>query len=324
MNQLNKTLTIALIIQLAIGVLVFWSQRAVTASVSGPLFTNFKAGEVTTLTLKDGDKNEVVLAKKDDAWFLSNAGDYPADGTKILPILEKVEKIKTNRLVTKTDASHKRLQVSDSDFNRLLEFKLKDGSSHKLYLGSSGGAGATYIRTDAPEVYMTSDLSAFEVNAQPSNWIDTLYFSVPQTATTAVTLQNPNGTFEFKQTSSISWTMKGLTESEPFNNGAFTGLLNQIISLNMLKPLGKEKQSAYGLDKPQATIKIQADKEYAIDIGAKDPKDETYVVKASNSPYYVRIAKFAGDNFTQKSRTDFIQQPPPQQEGEGQPPSPIQ
>lgn len=301
-----------LVVQLLIGMAVYWSQTTATAQVGGgPMFANFKTAEVTELTIKDKDKNEVVFSKKDDKWLLPKAGDFPADATKIEVVLEKLGKIKTNRLVAKTEASYKQLQVADAEFVRLLEFKLKDGSNHKLYLGSSGGSGANHVRADgAPEVYLTGELNQWDINPQVSPWINTLYFTIPQTATVAVTLENSNGKFEFKQTSSISWTMTGLAAGEVFNDQAFTTLLNQISSLQMSKPLGKEKQTSYGLDKPQAVITIKADKEYTLEIGAKDEKGENYIIKGSTSPYYVAIAKFTGDNLVQKARQDFIQQPP--------------
>jgi hypothetical protein len=225
--------------------------------------------------------------------------------------------------VTKTDGSHKRLQVGAEGYNRLVEFKLADGTSHKLYLGSSAGAGATHVRADEQaEVYLTGEMNSFEANTQASGWIDTLYFTVPQTMTKAIVLENGNGKFEFQKTGEITWTLKGLTPTETFNQSSFNSLLNQITSLRISKPLGKKVEASYRLDKPKATVTIEADQKYTLEIGAPTGTDGSYAIKASNSPYYVQVAKFTGENLVNKTRTDFLVTAPPDKgQGDALPPA---
>jgi len=323
MSNLNKILATVLVVQLLITGLVFWSKTAVTEAKSGPLFPKFEAKDVTEMTVSDSEGNKINLAKKEDKWVLGGVDDFPADGTKITPLMEKIQKIETNRLVTKTDGSHKRLQVGTEGYNRLVEFKLADGTSHKLYLGSSAGAAATHVRADEQaEVYLTGEMNSFEANTQASGWIDTLYFTVPQTMTKAIVLENANGKFEFQKTGEITWTMKGITSAETFNQSSFNTLLNQITSLRMNKPLGKKVEASYGLDKPSATVTIEADQKYILDIGAPTEADGgSYAMKASNSLYYVQVAKFTGENLVNKSRADFLMSEAPPSENDALPPT---
>jgi len=313
MNKLNQILIAVLAVQLAIVGFVYYSQQAASEVSSGPLFENLDATEVVELTMTDTDGNQLKLAEVDGAWVLPDAGDYPADGDKILPIMEKVQDIKTNRLVTQTSDSHKRLQVSADDFNRHLAFKLADGSEYNLYVGSSAGAGATHVRNETDEqVYLTSELTPFEINTSASGWIDSLYFTVPQTAPQTITLENSNGTFELQRTSPTSWTLTSLAADETFDPASATTLLNQISSIRLSAPLGKEAQAEYGLDEPQATVTIVTDDDtYTLMVGAKDPDEGTYILKASTSPYYVSMASFTGDNLVNKTHDEFLQQPPP-------------
>ena len=320
MNKSNQILAIVLVAQIALAAFVFWPRTAASGS-SGPLLADFKAADVIGLILSDGEGNKIALAKNGDQWVLTEADDYPADGTKVTPLLDKIEKVRTNRLVTETEGSQARLKVASDDFASLLELKLSDGSSHKLYIGSSAGAGATHVRADDhPEVYLTADLNSYDASAQPSAWIDTLYFTVPQTATTGLTLENANGTFEFTKEGD-KWSMQGLAADETFNENNFTSLFSQASGIRLTKPLGKTEEAAYGLDKPQATITLKtADKTYTLQIGAKDDTDSTYVVKSSESPYYVRVAEFTAKNLIEKKRDDFLQPPPTAEPGaEGTP-----
>ena len=311
----NQILAAVLAVQIALVAAVFWPRPAASGN-SGPLWADFKAADVTSLTISDAEDHKVTLAKSGEAWVLPEADDYPADSTKVTPLLEKIEKVKTNRLVTQTEASHPRLKVASDDFNSLLEIKLKDDATHQLYVGSSTGASATHIRADdQSEVYLTGDLTSFDASAQASAWVDTLYFTIPQTATTSLTLENANGAFEFTKDGE-KWTMKGLAAGETFNENNFTSLFSQASELRMTEPIGKKEVASFGLDKPQAVITLKtADKTYTLSIGARNEEDSTYVVSSSESPYFVRVSEGVVQSFIEKKRDDFLQLPPTPESG---------
>ncbi len=318
MNKTNQILAIVLVIQLALTAFIFWPQ-SITPGSNGPLLADFSTTDVTELTIHDGDGNQLILAKDGDNWSLPQSGNFPLQADKIPPLLEKIKGIKTKRLVTQTEASHKRLKVAEDDFNRLLEISLLNGSRHKLYLGTSAGAGATHVRVDnQAEVYLTAEVDSYEANAQASAWIDALYYTIPQTATVALTLENQNGVFDFVKEGD-QWTMQDLSAAETLKESAVTGLLNQAISLQMTGPIGKEEEPSFGLDKPLAvvTLKTQEGKEHILRIGAKD-ETNSYAAKYSDSPYYVQVAEYSANNFVAKTRADFLE-PPPTPETESTP-----
>jgi len=304
MNKQNQILIAILVIQIIIGAAVFWPGAGAQAQ-SGPLLPDFAAANVIGLTIADSDGNSLSLAKSGDGWALPEADDFPADETKITPLLEKFEAVESNRLVTRTEASHQRLQVAADNFARKVDLSLTDGSNHTLYIGSS--AGATHVRAaDAPEVYLTGELTNWDVNAQPSAWIDPLYFTVPQTATVSLTLENVNGTFEFVKAGE-AWTMTGLAADETLDTDAAARLVNSLSAVRMTRPIGKTEQPDFGLDVPQAVVTLQtSDETYTLQVGVKNADDDSYVCKASNSDYYVWVAAFTDDDLAQKARTDFL------------------
>ena len=308
-NRLQQILLIVLVVQIALAAWVFWPQTA-ASQTSGPLLSDFSTDNVSSLAISDSDKT-LTLTKQDGQWVLPDAGDFPVTEANVTTLLDNIEKVQTNRLVTQTDTSHRRLQVAPDDFNRRLELSLSNGTTHDLYVGSSAGAGATHVRLDnQPEVYLTGDLDAYNINPQAGSWIDTLYFTVPQTATTKLTLENSNGALEFVKDGE-NWTLSDLADGETFNQNAFTNMLNQVISVRMTKPIGTEAQADFGLDAPQATVTLTTtDETDTLLVGAKNPADsDNYVFKASNSPYYVRISSFTGDNLINKTRADFLEVP---------------
>lgn len=310
MSRLNQILIGLLVVQLALVGFIFWP-RSSSQAAGGPLLANFDAAEVTALTIADGEGNHLSLAKRGDQWMLPDKGDFPVDGEKVTPFLEKIAAVQADRLVTQTEGSQARLQVAPDEFNRRLELTLADGSTDELYVGSSAGAGATHVRAaDRPQVYLTGELAAWDANPQVTAWVDTLYFTVPQTATTGLTLENQNGAFEFTQAGD-TWTMAGLAEGETLDQAAVSSLLNQASSVRLTDVLGAEEQTDYGLAEPLATVTLETgDGTYTLQVGARDETTNSYVFHASNSPYYVRVAGWAGDAFANKTRADFLAEPP--------------
>ena len=316
MSKLNKILSIVLGLQLALTAFIFWPKPA--APAGQPLFADVTAGDVVKLTIKDNDGNVLGLAKNGAGWVLPEADDFSIPAGKISELLAKLEGIKTNRLVTQTQASHNRLKVGQDDFNRLIELKLADGTRHTLYVGSSGGAGVTHVRADDhPQVYL-ADINAFNVNAQPAGWIDAPYVEIPQESVVAAALKNTNGTFEFTKDGD-SWTMLDLAGDEVFNEYGLTGMLTNAATVRMTAPLGKEAKQTYGFDNPlaESTLTYQKDNSSPTlpSHGGTKADENSYYLKSSESPYYVTVSGFTGDSFVNKTRADFLQAPPAEDNG---------
>ena len=315
MNRTNRILVAVLAVQIVLVAIAFWPKPA---SVAGgeSLFAGLEAEQITRLTISDATGEQIKLAKGLGDWVLPEADDYPCLENKVPQFLEKIVALKTNRLVTQTLASHKRLKVADDAFERRIELELADGTTHRLYLGTSPSYGATHVRAAGrDEVYLAS-LSASDAGVNASNWVDTLYFSVAQDQIVALTLQNENGRFEFEKDDAGTWTMKDLAADETLNENNVTSLVNRVSSVQMLRPLGKEPQDDYGLETPNAVVTVETQDEggntktYTIRVGAKDDEDNSYVVISSESPYYVRMSEYTVKDFVEKVRDDFLELPP--------------
>jgi hypothetical protein len=318
MKRHNQILAAVLLIQITLSIVVFWPKSAATGA-SEPLLPDLEAGDTLALTIADADGNSIVLRQVTGSWILPDADDYPAQADKITPLLDKIVGLTTGRLVTRTDASHKRLQVAPDDFVRRIDFETVDGTKHTLYLGSSPRYGATHFRVEGQsETYLTDDISTWDTNATVASWVDTAYLSVPQDDITKMTLENTNGTFTFTKDDEGNWTMEGLAVDETLDETKVADSIRRAASVNMTSPLGKEKLAAYGMDEPNAVVTLEtADKTITLHVGAQDPADNSYVVTSSESPYYVRVSEFSVKDLVEKTRDDFLQVPPtPTPEGD--------
>jgi hypothetical protein len=316
MARHNQILIGLLAIQIVLSLVVFWPKSAAT-SEGKPVFPDLEAEDVVALTITDGDGKSIALQKAEGSWGLPAADGYPAESDKIDTLLKKILSLTTGRLVTRTDASHRRLEVAPDSFVRRIEFETTDGTTHTLYLGSSPQYGATHFREDGQsETYLSNELSSWDVGTSATSWVDTLYLSAPPEDITKITLENGNGALTFTKEGVDSedgghWMMAGLTGDEALNESTVDTLTEQAASVHMTWPLGTEAQAAYGMDQPVAVVTLEtAERAVTLHVGAQDPDDNSYVVKSSESAYYVRAAEYSVKDLVEWAREDFLEAQP--------------
>ena len=316
MSRGNQILAILLVVQLALAAVVLWPRSASTAG-GEPLFRGLEADEVVRVMIVGGAGERIELTRNAGQWGLAEADDYPCKEDAVDDVVTKIAAITTDRLITRTPSSHKRLQVADEDYARLIELELVDGDVHQLYLGTSPSYGVSHVRASGEDaVYLASDLSSTDVNASASAWVDTLYLSVPGDQIVGLTLENGNGTFEFQKGEGGAWTMVGLSPDETVNANNVESLVNRVSSVRMLRPLGTEAREEYGLQDPSAVVLIRTQGEAGsieitrLHVGSRSDEDGSYVVKTSKSAYYVRVAEYAAGDLVKKTREDFLELPP--------------
>jgi hypothetical protein len=130
-------------------------------------------------------------------------------------------------------------------------------------------------------------------------------------------LENPQGTLEFVNQGTAEeqkWVMLGLQPDEEFNSNNLVSMLTRLTNLQMNKPLGKEELPEYGLTEPAAVVTLDyVDEEgnpqtLILKVGALDPTDNNFYAYASTSDYYVKMPKFALQDFVERSRDVFLVQ----------------
>ena len=310
MNRSQQILAAVLVMQLILAAFVFWP-RAATGGVT-PLFPDLASEDVTTMVITDDQGKSVELRQVSGEWVLPEADDYPAKGDSIKSVLGKIAGLTSQRLVTRTEASHKRLQVAADDFVRRVDLRTSGGVARTLYLGSSPSYGASHVRAEGQnETYLTNDLTQWDINAAPSSWVDVSYLSVSQDEVTRVTLRNTHGTLDLVKDEQGNWTLSDVVVGEQLDVGRINSLISRATLVTMTRPLGREELPEYGMDNPNAAVTIhKAEETITLLVGAQDPSDSSYVVKASTSPYYVRVGSYNVTDMVQNTRQDLLQPPP--------------
>lgn len=316
MTRRNVILSVLLALQLLLVVVLLWP-RGSTAS-AGKLFADLDPNSVTSLNVAD-DTRTVRLEKVDGEWVLPAADNYPANELRVSDLLTKLVQIDTRRLVASNSASHNRLQVSDDNFVRKVDLTTADGDTFTLLVGSAPNARATHVRSAGSDaVFQTGALSTADVRSDVGNWINTVYLQNEIADVRGIAVQNANGVLRFDQAVDGSWALVGLAEGETTNQESVKSLANQLTTLTMIEPLGKEVKADYGLDQPAALITLTVQptttspvQAITLALGTKAAEDNSYPVKSSTSEYVVKVAGFTLDDFVNKQRSDFVNLPEP-------------
>jgi hypothetical protein len=302
-----------LVAQLVLAAALLWPRPA-TSSGGEPLL-GLKTSDITSLSITDDQGKTVKLAKQGDQWVAPDAGGYPADASKVTPILDKLTAIKTGRLVAQTSQSLPQLQVADAKFVRKVEIQGPNGAK-TLYLGSSAGGGTSHVRLGGQDnVYLAGNLGTYEIDSNITSWIDPVYVKVTPDDVQGFTLKNASGEFVFTKDSQGKWTMQGLAPGEAFNENNVVSTVEQLSSLRMARPLGKTEDLSYGLAQPLAvaTLLVKSGdqtKPVTLTVGSQDSADKSYVVKSSDSEYYVRVPDYTVQALLERKREAFLQQTP--------------
>jgi hypothetical protein len=232
-------------------------------------------------------------------------------------MLGKLTSLQGNRVVTETRASHQRLQVAEDNYVRFVELIQKDGTTYGLYIGSSPSYGAIHVRVQGQNlVYLVSGLSSADMSVQAAKWIDTAYLALQEDQVVYISLENDNGRFDFARTDAQDdWTMVGLGPDEFLEQNAVTSLLSQVSSVRMVSPIGKQEKEEYRLDEPSAVLVLRGrdensgSSEYRLYVGSQYKEGDTYVIKSSESPYYVEIAAYVAEEWFARTREEFLELP---------------
>jgi hypothetical protein len=313
LSRLNIVLLAIGLLQIFLVAVNYWPRNQNTVA-NTPLLSAFVPAQVSRFAVADDTGREVALERSGNTWVLADTDGFPANAEKIDDTLTKIARLGRNRIVAQTVAAHRQLQVTEDGYNRRIALTTPSGTSI-LYLGSSAGAGATHLRLQGEDTtYLTGELAAWELDAQPSSWINAQYFSIAPTDVQTVTLQNAAGLLTFVRDEAQNWTLAELPFNETANPSAISAFVNRATSVNLLQVLGKDLLPGYGMDAPTAVLTLSTNNSTGdnitdtLTLGA--PAEEgRYYFKSSVSDFYVTISSFTADEFIEKQLSDFLALP---------------
>lgn len=250
-------LSVLLVVQIALIAFVYWPSEAAHPTGSS-LLTEFNAEAILQLHIEDATSQSVTLLREDNGWVVADSDGFPANDTKADETLTKLANMNTNRLVTRTESSHARLQVAANNFNRRITLTDSTGEEAIVYLGASAGGAATHVRVQGDSsVYLTGQLAAWEVEPFLSGWVNTSYLSVPTADIQTVALHNPQGTVTLARDENQAWTADWLEDDETLDPNEVNILLSRVGSLSLSNVLGQSPPQDTDPDSPLVQVELE-------------------------------------------------------------------
>lgn len=299
MTKFQRILAILLAAQVLLAAAALWPRQA-QVEAGQPLLGEFDPAQVSSLEITDNTGKALLLQRSGESWSLASAAGYPVEAAKVTPVLEKLAQIQTSRLVTRTAASHKRLQVAADDYQRRLVLTLASGAQKELLVGSSGGTQTVHVRLDGQdEVYLTSALTTTDLGSGAANWIDTAFMALAANDVSALRLVNASGELSFSKDEAGAWVQATPPEGRQSDSTRISTLVSRLATLRMVEPLGKEVLPEYGFDQPTLLAELvvpaadgTSTQIVTLEVGAFDEAANQYLARSSQSEYIVRVAGF--------------------------------
>jgi len=293
LRNTNFRLSLVLLVQLLLVIWIWWPQKSETFIQSG-LFDGMNWEKLKTISIKDQEE-ELVLIKTNDQWIVPDQFDYPADKKKLAEIFKKLKGLNSGFIVGQTQNSHKRLEVSNDQFQKKVSFSKDLG----FYLGTSPQFKKVHIRRfTQKEVYTTDQLSSYDLPTDSNNWIEKNFVKIDSAKIKSIELQRGKEKFLFIRVKSKEedkekevWKL----DNKTVDKSKFDPILRNLSGLRLTKVFGNKEKREYGLKKPNAVITISYEKEgkvlqKTILIGKK--KENDYVGHLQGSSFYVAVSSY--------------------------------
>lgn len=271
----------------------------------------FDKAAIDRVTLEGPDQAKVVLAKKDGHWQLPESGDFPADGTRVTQLLDRLDGLEGGDVVAATSGAHSRFKVSDEAFERRITLAKGDASQATLYLGTSPALRRLHARIQGEDNVHIVELAVYDVPVKAADWQDKALLTVPQTEIAAIDLDGlriergaGDGADKEKD---AQWTASPLPEGKRLKVEAAAKLARLLAELRFDEVLGKEAKPEYGLDasalRLTLTRKGAAPVEYRL---GKAANKEEYTLKVSSRSEHFRLPTWTAKDLLDAAKREAL------------------
>jgi hypothetical protein len=273
---------------------------ALTPAALDSALLDFAPQSVTAIRIDGGSEGPVTLAKADRGWVIADLADFPADGTKVDQLLEKLAVLKRPLPIATSPEAQRRHKVADEGFERRVTLEAGDRPVATLILGDSPGFRRTFARPAGESVVYDLDLPLFDVSNRRDDWLarDSLHVgqeTIERVSSADWTLIKAEG----------AWKLEG-SDQVP-DEQVVNGLLSRLANLSYRGVLGGQDKPEYNLASPALEITLGltggTERNYRI-AQAKDSED--WVLKASDRPWYFKLAEFDLEGLKDLSRDKLL------------------
>lgn len=256
-----------------------WSEQSGAAEAQA-LFPDLRPDEVRRIAVEGDDDASVTLERDGDGWAVSDAGGFPADGSKVDDLLDQLSELEVRRPVVTGSRYHTTLEVTDATRQRRVRVWTDgDDPAVDLLVGSSPNYGLSHVRVaGADPVYEVRGLPTYEIRAESSAWIVRDILDVEADDVRRIAWTNPRGSFAVERDDVGGWTLDGAEGAVDVDK--VDAFLRRVADLRTIDAAGRADEGEKGFDAPagRLSLTVAGDdgelSDLVLEIGAEPPDSD--------------------------------------------------
>ena len=259
-----KSTLVLLVVLIGLGAYIFFvdSKKPVgETETKEKAFAGIKADDIEEIDLKSEMGEHSKLRKADGQWKLVEPVMADSDGSELMSMTSSLPELDIQRTVEENPTDLKKYGLDPARVEVAFREKGKK-DDHRLFLGDKTPTGnEVYARTqDKKRVILLSSATEGTFNKNTFALRDKTVLKFDRDKVTGLELTNASGTTQFAKTGNEWKLVKPIAARADF--GVVESILERLHSLQMQSIVAADGSSdlkKYGLDKPTATINVNAD-----------------------------------------------------------------
>ncbi len=233
-----------------------------------PLLPALDTATPSVIEILGEDEGSIKLVRSGEEWTVESLDGFPASASKVEELLDNLRDLRVRRPVVSSGRHHDTFKVAeDEHVGRLRLWAAATAEPDAdLFLGSSPNFRTIHVRrADEAAVYEVSGLSSYDLQPDPSGWIERELVEIDETRVVGLTLTNASGSFELHKQDGIWQLRADGDDSRPtLDQGQVDAFVRTAASLRLDDAIGALDRSAHGFTTPAATLVLR----YSPDGGA--------------------------------------------------------
>jgi hypothetical protein len=168
--QMRSLLTGLLAAQVVLaGSLFVYNQNQRGGEPAAPLLA-FPVADVDRIVVRDND-DATTLVRNGDAWQLPELSQLPANSSRVITLLDNLEKLKTQWPVASSAAGRERFEVTEDNFQRHLTLYQGETVLGEYYFGTSPGLRQAHARRAEDDDVYALAFNSSDLPADDNDWL---------------------------------------------------------------------------------------------------------------------------------------------------------
>lgn len=302
MGKLIALLSVLLIVQIGVVAWVQHPDDELTRFDAAAPLVDLEAAKVDELIIEGGEGERLVIKREEGQWTLPNHGDFPVASSKLDGFLEKLLAVKPSWPVGTTQVAAQQLEVAEDAFERKIRLLGNGRVLNEVYLGSSPGFRKVHARLGGATNTYVIDFNTFDAPTDPADWRDRNLLKLPEAELERIDM----GAFALAR-GAEGFELAGLAEGEQVKPEEIAEVVRSVTTLSFLDELADEGKAAFEQGELilEFSLKRKDANPVKYTIVAPGAGDH-YILKASNRPFYFRVAKKKFDDLRAVDREQLV------------------